>query len=204
LEECRKQPKRAKVALKDLLRIAEEHREIRVQGDADIAIKDATVVMCINGNEAPPWSEEKDFLARLAGANVVIMHTDPRGVGKLRPSLEVKGRDYADPLVGVEENIAYNAFLTGKSLVQLRVADVLLTAAALAQRNKPKRLVLCGRRDAALVALFAAALEPAVTHLAVEEMPLSYLPLFEADGRPINAASIVPKLLRDFGDLPDV
>ena len=33
---------------------------------------------------------------------------------------------YADPLSGVEENIAYNAFLVGKSLLGLRVSYALL------------------------------------------------------------------------------
>jgi hypothetical protein len=204
LEEFRKRPKRAKVTLKDVLRVAEEHRDARIETDANPGGKDATVAMCIQGNETRAWQEEKDFSARLMGKNIVVTHIVPRGVGSLRPPLEVKGRDYADPLVGVEENIAYNAFLTGKSLLAMRVADVLATVGAFAQRGKPKRIVLCGRRDSALVALFAAALEPAVTHLAIEEMPLSYLPLFEADAKPINAASIVPKLLRDYGDIPDV
>jgi len=183
--------------------VAEEHQNSRADGDANLGGKDATIVMCIQGNETRPWQEEKDFIARLTGNNIVVTHTVPRGVGSLRPPLEVKGRDYADPLVGVEENIAYNAFLAGKSLPGMRVADVLAAMTAFA-KSKPKRIVLCGRRDSALVALFAAAVEPAVTHLAIEEMPLSYLPLFEADAKPINAASIVPKLLRDFGDIPDV
>jgi hypothetical protein len=33
---------------------------------------------------------------------------------------------------------------------------------------------------------------------------LSYWPLFEARGRPINAASLLPRMLRDFGDIADV
>jgi dienelactone hydrolase len=204
LELFRKQPKRAKVPLKDLLRVAEEQRESRAEGAANVGRKDATIVLCINGNESRAWEEEKDFVARLMAKDVFVMHTVPQGVGSLRPALEVKGRDYADPLIGVEENIAYNAFLTGRSLLGMRVADVVATVAAFAKGSKPKRIVLCGCRDSALVALFAAAIEPAVTHLAIEEMPLSYLPLFEPDARPINAASIVPKLLRDFGDIPDV
>ena len=35
-------------------------------------------------------------------------------------------------------------------------------------------------------------------------MLTSVLPLFAAEGYPINAAAILPGLLRDFGDLPDV
>ena len=47
-------------------------------------------------------------------------------------------------------------------------------------------------------------MEPAIQGVATEEMLLSFLPLFSAEGRPINAASILPGLLRDFGDLADV
>src|SRR5262249_14412243 len=79
------------------------------------------------------------------------------------------------------------------------VADVVS-----AVRKQRGRVTLCGRRDGALMACFAAALEPAVTRVALEEMRTSYLPLFGTSGVPINAASIVPGLLRSYGDLPDV
>jgi hypothetical protein len=35
-------------------------------------------------------------------------------------------------------------------------------------------------------------------------MSLSYWPLFEATGRPVNAASLLPRVLRDFGDIAAV
>src|SRR5262249_7843434 len=101
----------------------------------------------------------------------------------------------------VEENLAYNAFLVGKSLVGMRVADVHRVINA---DKKWERIVLVGRRDAAIVACMTAALEPRVTHLAVEEMPLTYRHYFDSVGRPINAASIVPSLLRDYGDIDAV
>jgi len=129
---------------------------------------------------------------------------DPRGVGLLRPKLSVKGHDYADPLAGVEENLAYNAFLVGKSLLGMRVTDVRATVRKLAARTKRSRVVLCGRRDAALVACLTAAIEPGVTHLAVEQMPLTYRWFFDPVGRPINAASVLPSLLRDHGDIDQV
>jgi hypothetical protein len=65
-------------------------------------------------------------------------------------------------------------------------------------------VVLCGRRDAALVASFTAAVEPMVHGIAVEEMLLGVMPLFSVEGYPFNAASILPGLLRDLGDIPDV
>ena len=56
----------------------------------------------------------------------------------------------------------------------------------------------------ALVACLAAAVEPAIQQVAVEELPFSVLPLFAANGVAINAASILPGMLRDFGDMADV
>jgi hypothetical protein len=114
------------------------------------------------------------------------------------------GDRYADPLSGVEENLAYNAFLVGESLLAMRVADVLAGVSTLAAAPNARPIVLCGRRDSALVALLAAALEPRVGRVAVEDAMLSLLQLFEAGGTVINAASILPGLLRDFGDIPDV
>jgi hypothetical protein len=116
----------------------------------------------------------------------------------------VRGHTYGDPLCGVEENIAYNAFLVGKSLLGLRVTDVVEAVARVRKLDKAARLVVCGRRDAALVACLAAAVEPAITRVAVEEMLLSFWPLFDAAGQPINAASVLPCLLRDFGDMDAV
>jgi hypothetical protein len=54
------------------------------------------------------------------------------------------------------------------------------------------------------VACLAAAVESSVGGVAAEELWLSFLQLFAAEGRPINAASILPDLLRSFGDVADV
>jgi hypothetical protein len=74
----------------------------------------------------------------------------------------------------------------------------------LAARAKPSRVVLCGRRDAALVACLTAAVEPAVAAVAVEQMPLTYRRYFDPVGRPINAASVLPGMLRAYGDIDQV
>jgi dienelactone hydrolase len=198
LDEFRARRKRPRLRLKDLLRLDFDHADYRETVVAD-GKPDTGVILLINGNEAPDWREEKKLLEALTKAGYAVRVLDPRGVGKLRPALAVKGRDYADPLEGVEENLAYNAFLVGQSLLGLRVADVLA-----AVRKQSGRVTLCGRRDAALVACFAAAVEPAVTRVALEQMRASYLPLFGTTGVPINAASILPRMLRDYGDLPDV
>lgn len=163
------------------------------------------LVVCVNGNESPGWETEAGFLAALGKADVGVTVIDPRGVGKLRPAgLAVKGHEYADPLCGVEENIAYNAFLVGKSLSGMRVTDVLKAVAEVRAETKAAKVLLCGRKDSALVALFAAAVDPTIDAVAVEDMPLSFWPLFDVAGTAINAASILPRLLRDFGDIPAV
>jgi cephalosporin-C deacetylase-like acetyl esterase len=204
LEEFSKKEKPAHMSLRELLHLDPElsdHHTIEITAGNKT---NTTLVVCVNGNETRGWQEEKEFLWALEQRGCAVVVLDPRGVGSLRPDLEVKGRDYADPLVGVEENIAYNAFLVGKSLLGMRVTDVLAAVRQLATKRKGMQIVLCGRRDAALVSCLAAAVEADVKRVAMEEMPLSYLPLFEAEGRPINASNILPGMLRSFGDIGDV
>lgn len=202
IEEFDKRPRPAKKSLKDLLLLDPEHAAFRAH-EISVGTKDnKTRILCINGNESKPWQEEEEFIKALQGQGYAVTVIDPRGVGALRPKLSVKGHEYADPLAGVEENLAYNAFLTGKSLLGMRVADV--QAALNATKGDGNRFVLVGRRDAALVACMAAAVDPRITHVAIEEMPWSYRHYFDPIGRPINAASVVPSLLRNFGDIEDV
>jgi hypothetical protein len=195
--------KTPRVPLLDLLGPDPELADYRLTEVTAGAASNRTVVACVNGNEAKPWQEEKEFLRALERSGLAVVVIDPRGVGALRPKLAVYGHDYADPLSGVEENVAYNAFLVGKSLLGMRVADV--SAAIKKLSGTPlARVVLCGRGDAALVACLTAAVDPAVTRLAVEGLLLSFVPLFDGVGRLFNAASILPALLRDFGDVTDV
>lgn len=167
------------------------------------AVADVLIV-CVNGNEAPDWGKEIGFARALSAAGVRLAIVEPRGVGPRRVGLEVKGHDYTDPISGVEANLAYNAFLVGRNLLGLRVSDVLAAIKSLRSSSGAKRLVLCGSGDAALVAVLAAALDQSVDRVAVEGLLMSFKPLFSAEGHPLNAASIVPGLLRDFGDIPDV
>ncbi len=203
LEEFRKKAKPSRQSLRELLRLDPELADFRTTEITPGGKDNRTLILLVNGNETAGWQEENAFLKALEQRGYAVVVVDPRGVGALRSDLVVKGHDYADPLAGVEENVAYNAFLVGKSLLGMRVTDV-LAAIKKTMTGTLSRLVLCGRRDSALVACLTAAVEPAVKHLAVEEMLLSYLPLFEAVGRPINAASILPGMLDRYGDLGDV
>jgi dienelactone hydrolase/pimeloyl-ACP methyl ester carboxylesterase len=204
LEDFDKKPKPAKVRLRDLLRLDLEQAAPHVTEIAAVAKAGQTLVICINGNEARDWRAEAEFLESLQGRGHAVVVVDPRGVGTLRPKLTVTGHEYADPLDGVEENIAYNAFLVGKSLLGMRVSDVLKALPQIMTKTKPQKVVLCGRNDAALVACMAAAIEPAIDQVATEELLLSFRPLFAPGGYPINAASLLPGLLERFGDVADV
>jgi pimeloyl-ACP methyl ester carboxylesterase len=202
--DSRKKPARDRTPLAELLRLdpqEADYRTIEIAGGKPVG---QTLVVCVNGNESRPWQEEKAFLRALKKLGHAVVVVDPRGVGLLKPKLSVKGHDFADPLVGVEENLAYNAFLVGKSLLGMRVTDVQTAVRKLAAETKRSRIILCGRRDAALVACLTAAIEPSVTHVAMEQMPLTYRWYFDPVGRPINAASVLPSMLRDYGDLDQV
>lgn len=207
LEQFTERKKSERVALRDLLRPDPEladYRLTELNRENDRGGAGRTVVVCVNGNESGPWRDEKDFVRALVDRGHKVVAIDPRGVGELRPNLAVRGHDYADALCGVEENIAYNAFLVGKSLLGIRVTDVAAAVKRLSTDIRPARIVVCGRADAAIVGCLAAAIDPTITHAAVEGLPLSFRPLFEAAGRPINAASVLPRLLRDFGDVTEI
>jgi cephalosporin-C deacetylase-like acetyl esterase len=202
LEEFRKRKATPRVGLKELLHLDPELADFRLTKTEAAGQTGKLHLICVNGVEAAEWQTEAAFLAALGKVGIGVTVVDPRGVGKLRPGgLEVKGHAYADPLCGVEENIAYNAFLLGKNLLGVRVADVLQAVAVIRTQAKPGRVVLCGRKDAALVACLAAAIESTIDAVTTEDMLLSYWPLFEAEGKPINAASVLPRMLRDFGDI---
>jgi dienelactone hydrolase len=204
LEEFHQRKESPRKPLRDLLRTELTRSSPRVTriGGEDGTRK--TLILCVNGNETPDWREHREFLEALVKAGHAVAVVDPRGAGTARLDLTSRDNSYADPLSGVEENIAYNAFLVGESLLGLRVADVLVAVRQAVERTKLRRLIVCARRDAALVACFAAAVEPAIQGVATEDLLQSFLPLFSAEGFPTNAASILPGLLRDYGDLPDV
>jgi dienelactone hydrolase len=203
-QEFQQRAKPRRVPLKDLLRLDPELADYHLTEVATGGGENPILVVCLNGNEAADWHEEKEFLQVLSRAPLAVYVLAPRGVGRLRPALQVEGRAYADPLDGVEENLAYNAFLVGKSLLGMRVTDVVAAVNWLVARRQPAGVVLCGRRDAALVACLAAAVEPRVQRVAVEELVLSFRALFDPRGQAVNAASLLPGLLRDFGDVSEV
>jgi cephalosporin-C deacetylase-like acetyl esterase len=203
-EEFERTGKREKAALRELLRLDPDQASPLIDVVAMGSRPDQTLVVCINGNETADWRTESGFTSALTSGAFTIAVVDPRGTGRLRPKLAIGNRVYADPLEGVEENIAYNAFLVGRSLLGMRVTDTLAAIRALREQRKPRRVIVCGRRDAALVAVLAAAVDRQIDLVATEEMSLSFQILFNREGRPVNAASILPGMLQRFGDVAQV
>ena len=193
-----------KIPLRQLLALDTELADPKTTQISAGSSRSGTAVLCVNGNETRDWRDETGFFDGMTRLGLAVTVVDPRGVAQLRPKLAIFGRSYTDPLVGVEENIAYNAFLVGKSLLGMRVTDVVVAVRKILDQAKPKRVVLCARRDAALTACFAAAVEPAIELVATEDMILSFRALFSSNAAPINAASILPDLLWRFGDIADV
>jgi cephalosporin-C deacetylase-like acetyl esterase len=204
LEEFDRRKKRPSRSLRDVLGLDPDVADPQTTRLGGGDGKGKTLVLCVNGNEARDWREETGFLRSLYERGYSVFVVDPRGTSRSRPGLTVKWSNYTDPISGVEENIAYNAFLVGKSLLGMRVTDLIVAVKQLGAQERPRRLVVCGRKDAALTATLAAALEPAITDLATEEMLLGYRSLFAESGVPINAASILPGLLEHFGDVPEL
>jgi dienelactone hydrolase/pimeloyl-ACP methyl ester carboxylesterase len=204
LEDFERKKKLAKSSLRELLKLDPAQADFRVIPISAGADQNKTTIVCINGNEGPRWHEERKLIDVLVNNGYAVVVVDPRGVGRLQTNFSLPGRDYCDAISGVEENIAYNAFLVGKSLLGMRVTDVLAAVKRLIEPTKPKKFIVVGRRDAALSACLAAAVEPAIDQVAVEDLLPSFGSLFSADGRAINAASILPGLLQRFGDVDDI
>lgn len=194
----------SRVPLEKLLRLDPEQADPHIEDVLPARRPGGALIVCVNGNETRSWREETEFLDAAGREGHAVVLIDPRGVGAGRPAIFARAPHYADALSGVEENLAYNAFLVGKSLLGMRVADVLKAISRISEKETSRRIVLCGRRDAALVACLAAAVDRRIDRVACEEMLLSYRKLFSAEGHPLNAASILPGMLRKFGDITDV
>ena len=204
LEEFDRRKKTAKKPLAEVLRLDPANAQFKIHPIAD-GVKDGPLIVLVNGNETRDWQEEKEFVATLKDKGYAIVAVDCRGVGKLRPKVTIRGnRAYADPLESIEGNLAANAFLVGKSLAGMRVTDVRAALKELAGTLHKSRVVLVGRKDGAMTATLTAAIDPTVTDVAVEELPLTMRVYFDPAGHPVGGATIVPGLLRDFGDIKDV
>jgi len=101
--------------------------------------------------------------------------------------------------------VAQRAFLVGKTLVGMQTYDALRAFDLLAARHEvdAKRITVMGKEAGAVVALYAAVLEPRIAAARMDAPPQSYLEMTRIQAYRAGLELIVPGVLRDF-DLPDL
>lgn len=132
----------------------------------------------------------------------IVMAIDARGLGETRPVLDE--RDYFFRYFADHDN-AETAILLGKTLVGMRAADIARGVDVLADRSDvdASNISGFGRRSAATAMLHAAALDPRIKKLVIEEMLLSYDAIVTHRIHRQMFEQIVPSALK-FYDLPDL
>jgi pimeloyl-ACP methyl ester carboxylesterase len=166
--------------------------------------KSKTLILFVNGNEAEDWREAGAMVKRIHEQGYGTVLIEPRGMGRRRqPGLNSK-LNYTDPVSSIEANIAYNASMVGRSLLGMRVADLIKAIEMMIREYKPEKFLLCGSGDAALVALFAADCEPRVAGVILENLLPSYEKALSPAGFALSEANLVPGIMRSYGDIPKV
>lgn len=166
--------------------------------------KGQILILFINGNESPDWRNARDCVKAVHAGGYGTVLVEPRGTGSRKSPELNRNISYTDAISSVEANIAYNASLVGRSLIGLRVADVLMAVDMMIKEYKPAKLLLCGSGDAALLALFSAALEPRVNGLILDQLLASYKKALTNSGHALSESNLVHGILKDYGDIADL
>ncbi len=129
-------------------------------------------------------------------ADSIALAVDPRGWG-----------DLASPRSGYSKpyQTAMRALLVGQTMAGMQTGDLLRAFDYLAARPDvdPRRISIEGKGTGAVLALYAALLEPRIVTVSCEDMPPSYLELVRMKMHPGTMDLIVPGVLLDF-DIPDI
>jgi cephalosporin-C deacetylase-like acetyl esterase len=139
---------------------------------------------------------------RLAQKGLIVLSPDLRGIGETRPALD----PYDDffRYFGDYES-AETAILLGKTLVGMRAADIERGIDLLMARSDVdgSNLAGIGKGAAAVAMLHAAALDPRIQKVALEDMLVSYDAIVTHRIHRKMFEQIVPSALK-FYDLPDL
>jgi cephalosporin-C deacetylase-like acetyl esterase len=136
----------------------------------------------------------------LVRAGYVVVAPDLRGFGDSQPPEKGKsgyrGRFQTD----------MRAILVGKTMAGMQVFDLLRVFQYAAARPDvdASRIIVIGKGTAGVIALCAAAIQPRIRSVVMEDSILSYMDLVRTKVYPEELQDlIVPGVLRDF-DLPDI
>jgi cephalosporin-C deacetylase-like acetyl esterase len=147
------------------------------------------------------------LFAALAEQGQVVAVADVRGFGETWAPRDVREEteDYFHPRDGKDADFAYAAFILGRPLLGMRVADALGVVRYLRTRSDvdPKRVAVAGRGCLGGVAAYVAALDSDISSVAVEGLLASYGALAKSEVYQQPAFILLPGVLQDF-DLPDV
>ena len=151
--------------------------------------------------------DRPSLMEELARAGRIVAVADVRGFGETQSSRNVPDRriSYFDPRDGMDADFAYAALCLGRPLLGMRVWDALQAIEYFRSRPDvdPKRVSIVGRGWSAVIALFAASVNPEISTVAVEEMILSYGEIAQSEVYAQPVSLFLPGVLHDF-DLPDV
>ena len=146
-------------------------------------------------------------LEAMARAGELIVAIDVRGVGETRPPHAQPGDRPGEYgfLFDVETAAAYMAWYLDRSLVGMRVKDVVRAVDYTLSRTDvdPGGVRVIGKGNGAVWSLFAAALDPRIAALRCERGLLAYRELLAADRYLFNAGIFIRDVLLHF-DLPQV
>ena len=151
----------------------------------------------IDGASAIDRANKAEF-ARLAAAGNVVLAFTPR---PSPPGWD----DMKSPILGPFYLLSLRADLVRKTLVGLRVDDVIRATDYLAQRSDvdPRRISAAGSGHMGLVLMHAGVLDGRLRHITVDHVLESYRSLLQAP-MPIGAPEdVIPGVLRKY-DLPDL
>jgi cephalosporin-C deacetylase-like acetyl esterase len=147
-------------------------------------------------------------LEEIALRGRVAVAADVRGIGDTRPQRGAHPPKSASPythLFDLENMATYMAWWMDRSLLGMRVLDVIRTLDYLQSRPEARSQTVClvGQGAGALWALYAAALDTRISSVTAHNGLLSYRTLTEVDRYRHSGSIFVPGVLRVF-DLPQL
>jgi len=141
---------------------------------------------------------------RAEARGMVVLTVDVRGVGETRSRVSAWNLDYDAPY-GTETDLSYTSFMVGRPLLGGRTLDVMASARYLTGREDVAdgTLVARGAGLGGLAVFLASALEKGITESVVEDVPVDYRSMVEADVCRQRSKFLLPGVLQRL-DLPDV
>ncbi|MBI2685849.1 MAG: acetylxylan esterase [Acidobacteria bacterium] len=139
----------------------------------------------------------------LVRQGLIVLSIDARGFGETRKASDDNGSDW--PRYFGDYNSAMTAFLTGSTLIGGRARDISRAVDLLSARAEvdPQRVYGAAREGAGVALLHAAALDPRLRRVAIEQTLESYQSVVEQRLHRGVFEHVVPGVLRHY-DLPDL